>query len=101
MLFEKDNFVSPLKWFGLGSDDFYFTKINASIWVESYQNKTVKFYMQVSIDVDSNGYPIVILINKNKVLELGENALYNGQNLTSIDKFDIAGFWIKKNGNNF
>lgn len=84
----------------LTTDDYFFEKQNGSeTWTKFSKNKTDSNYTQVSVSIDSNGFPVVVLrkIDNSIYLKLTENMLYEGNQITNISFESTQGLWKKTN----
>lgn len=89
-----ENLVTPLKWISSENTYQYFEKKN-NIWFETYNDRS---YNEVSIAIDTNGYPYIILVEYDAeyFLNLTENMAYKGDSSETIKSKYEKGVWVKK-----
>lgn len=99
---------TPWEWTSYEWDDWLIVKqINSSTsdekWIDLFLNKSRYSYQEVSVESDTNGYPIVILFEKNEkyFLKLTDDMAYYGDVKTNVTNQFYAGYWVKKQGNIF
>lgn len=105
--FFQDNLVFPLRWTSIDVPNQYFMKLNDSDrWALLYNNKAYEFYIEVSSDIDPDGFPIVILKRVGTIyfICLTQSNSFGGFDLREITISYYSGFWtvkdVENKGNN-
>lgn len=91
--------ISPWKWKSVIWNDRYFEKQKDSeIWIDVLKNQVRFNYTEVSVDIDSNGYPIVVLktLGKAYFVKLTESLRYGSKELANISTQYEPGVWEKQ-----
>lgn len=98
---QKNDVIAPMRWIGDRFDDWYYeNERNTDIWLEYNMTQTIKKYTQFSIDWDTNGLPVIIIVRKDDglIVKLTEGKNFQGFNITHVDLEFSFGIWAKKNG---
>lgn len=91
---------TPWRWLSFYFESWFFEKQNVSeTWFSFDENRFEANYTEVSVDIDSNGFPVVILkeIGKIDFVILTESKACMGDDFNNFSS-NYSGAWKKANG---
>lgn len=94
---------TPLKWIFFDTTRSFMKLQNSSrFWSELKNENIVNIYFQMSIEIDSKGYPVVILKDNksNMFLKIVQGVFYQDSDIDFTHQIELEyGIWIKKEKN--
>lgn len=88
--------ITPLEWRSQAFESWYFEK-QTDRWTEYSYNQARNFYTEISVDLDSDGFLVVVLENfdDKSAVKLTEGICHFGKNLSYIGESYAKGYWVK------